>query len=91
MRGYGLGILLGFIPCGLLYGAVTIAAASGDALAGAFAMAAFAAGTMPALVGVGALGDLAARHWRGAAGRLGPSLMIANALFLSVLAWRWVV
>lgn len=90
IRGYALGVLLGFIPCGLLYGALTVAAASGDPLAGVFAMAAFAAGTAPALVGVGALGSLAAWRWRGAAGRLGPSLMIANSVFLTVLAWRWI-
>ena len=90
LRGYALGVLLGFIPCGILYGAITVAAASGDPLAGAFAMAAFAAGTVPTLVGIGALGGLAARRWRGAAGRLGPSLMVANGLFLTVLAWRWI-
>jgi sulfite exporter TauE/SafE len=88
--GYLLGVLLGFIPCGLLYGAVTAASASGDPLAGAFAMAAFAAGTVPALVAVGAFGSLAARRWRAATAQLGPLLMIVNAGFLTLLAWRWV-
>lgn len=91
LRGYALGVVLGFIPCGLLYGALTAAAASGDPVAGAMAMGAFAAGTMPALVGVGALGSLAARRWRSATARLGPALMIANAALLTVLAWRWIV
>lgn len=91
LRGYALGVVLGFIPCGLLYGALTVAAASGDPIAGALAMGAFAAGTMPSLIGVGALGSLAARRWRSATARLGPALMIANAAFLTVLAWRWIV
>jgi len=90
LRGYLLGILLGFIPCGLLYGAITVAAASGDPLGGAFAMAAFAAGTVPALVAVGAFGSLAALRWRAATARVGPALMIANAGFLTLLAWRWI-
>lgn len=89
-RGYALGVLLGFIPCGLLYGAITVAAASGDPLAGAFAMAAFAGGTVPMLFVVGAFGSLAALRWRMATARLGPALMIANAGFLTLLAWRWV-
>lgn len=89
-RGYLLGILLGFIPCGLLYGAVTAASASGDPLGGAFAMAGFAAGTAPALIAVSAFGSLAAHRWRAATIRVGPMLMIANAGFLTLLAWRWV-
>lgn len=90
LRGYALGIVLGFIPCGLLYGAITVAAASGDPLAGAMAMAAFAAGTIPMLFVVGAFGSLAALRWRRATARLGPALMVANAAFLTVLAWRWI-
>lgn len=90
LAGYALGVLLGFIPCGLLYGALSVAAASGDPLGGAFAMAGFAAGTFPALFAVGAFGTLAAQRWRGAAARLGPALMIANAGFLTLLAWRWI-
>lgn len=89
-RGYLLGVLLGFIPCGLLYGALTAASASGNPLAGGFAMAAFAAGTVPALFAVGAFGSLAALRWRAATARLGPALMIANAAFLTLLAWRWI-
>lgn len=89
-RGYLLGIMLGFIPCGLLYGALTAASSSGDPLAGALGMGAFAAGTLPALFAVGVFGSLAALRWRAATARLGPMLMIANAGFLTLLAWRWV-
>ena len=89
-RGYGLGLLLGFIHCGLLYGALAAAASSGSAPAAALGMAAFALGTTPMLVAVAWLGGWAAGRWRHVAGRVGPALMIANAGLLLTLAWRWV-
>jgi uncharacterized protein len=89
-RGYGLGLLLGFIPCGLLYGALAAAASRGTAPAAAAGMAVFALGTMPMLVAVAWLGSWAAVRWRRVAGRIAPPLMIANAGLLLVLAWRWV-
>jgi len=87
-RGYALGVALGFLPCGLLYGAIAAAAATGTALAGALAMAAFAAGTVPTLLAVGLGGHLAARRWQAAAARALPILMLVNAAVLAVLAWR---
>lgn len=75
-RGFVLGLLLSALPCGLLYGALAAAAAAGSALGGALAMAAFCAGTVPALIGVGLLGRLFGR-------RCGPALRpAATALFL---------
>ena len=88
-RGYALGLLLGFIPCGLLYGALAAAAASASPPAAAAAMLAFGLGTVPMLVAVGFLGGWIGR-WRGLATRLAPAVMILNAGLLLVLAWRWV-
>jgi sulfite exporter TauE/SafE len=51
-----LGLVLGLLPCGLLYSAVVAAMTRDGALAGAAAMAAFGLGTAPALAGV-ALAD----------------------------------
>ncbi|WP_337996477.1 SCO family protein [Oleispirillum naphthae] len=86
-RGYGLGVALGFIPCGLVYAALAAAAASGEALGGLFAMAAFAAGTMPALIGLGMIGGWAADRFRAWARRLLPMLFLVNAAVLLALAW----
>ncbi|MBN2752037.1 MAG: SCO family protein, partial [Rhodospirillaceae bacterium] len=86
-RGYVLGVALGFIPCGLVYAALAAAAASGDALGGVFAMAAFAVGTMPALIGLGLVGGWAAEQWRGLAKRLLPVLFLINAGLLLALSW----
>jgi sulfite exporter TauE/SafE len=87
-RGYLLGVALGFLPCGLLYGAIAAASASGDALAGAFAMLAFTAGTVPALLAVGLAGHVAGSQWRELALRIAPLIMLANAAALTYLAWR---
>ncbi|MBM3462862.1 MAG: sulfite exporter TauE/SafE family protein [Armatimonadetes bacterium] len=63
----GLGLLSGLLPCGLLYVALLRAAATASALEGGAVMAAFWAGTTPALLGVGILGpwmrERAPRAW----------------------------
>lgn len=50
-----LGALWGWIPCGLIYGALAIAATSGSPLGGALTMLAFGAGTLPALLAASAM------------------------------------
>jgi sulfite exporter TauE/SafE len=86
-RGVALGLLLSALPCGLLYGALAASAAAGSAVGGALAMAAFVAGTMPALIGVGLLGRLFGRRLPG----LRPAasaLFLVNAVVLAVMAVR---
>ncbi|MBC7953506.1 MAG: sulfite exporter TauE/SafE family protein [Rhodospirillaceae bacterium] len=87
-KGWALGVALGFIPCGLLYAALAAAAATGDPLAGAFAMLAFTAGTAPALVAVGAIGHFAISRWRAPLVRWAPLLLVANAGMLGFMAWQ---
>lgn len=55
-RALGLGLVWGWLPCGLVYSALMIAATSADPVGGAATMAAFGIGTMPAMVlsGLGA-------------------------------------
>jgi sulfite exporter TauE/SafE len=87
-RGFALGLALGFLPCGVLYGAIAAAAASGSALGGAAVMAVFALATAPGLVVVGLAGHFAAGQWRGAVTRAGAALMIVNGGVLAWLAWN---
>ncbi len=89
-RGYGLGVALGFIPCGLLYGAVAVAAASGSGLSGALGMICFVVGTIPSLLAVGLAGHLAGRTWRSAVARVAPAIMLVNAGVLGWMAWKLV-
>lgn len=90
LRGYALGMMLGFLPCGLLYAALAVAAGSGGAAGGAAAMAAFVAGTVPGLVVTGFAGHLAAGRWRRLATVAAPLLMSVNAFMLAWVAWRLV-
>jgi len=83
---YALGVVLGFLPCGLLYGALAAAGGSGTAAIGALSMAAFAAGTMPALIVVGWLGAIARQRLSGTARWLAVPLLLANALLMTMLA-----
>lgn len=87
-RGWLLGVALGFLPCGLLWGAVAAAAASGGPLGGALGMAAFTLGTVPALLAVGLAGHVAGERFHALAARAMPVLMLVNAATLSYLAWR---
>lgn len=49
LRAFGVGALWGWLPCGLVYAELAVAAASGGAAAGALVMAAFGFGTIVSL------------------------------------------
>lgn len=87
-RRFLLGLMLSALPCGLLYAALATAAASGSALAGALAMLAFVAGTVPALTGVAALGGFFGRRFGPHLRRLGAFALVMNAVLLLALAAR---
>lgn len=89
-RGYGLGVALGFIPCGLVYGAVAAAGSTASPTAAAIGMLAFASGTAPSLIAVGWLGALAAHRFKEVARYVAVPLILVNAGVLALLAWRLV-
>lgn len=77
-QAYAAGLAWGWLPCGLVYGALAAAVFSGGAAQGALAMAAFGAGTLPWLF----IAGVAAAKLRGWAGlatlrRLGGALLVA--------------
>ncbi len=83
---YALGLVLGFLPCGLLYGALAAAAGTGSGPEGALAMISFSLGTMPALIGVGWLGLILRRRVRGFTHWIAAPLLVANAFIMLLLA-----
>jgi len=87
-RGCLLGLLLGFLPCGMVYAALAAATAAGDPVVSAAAMLAFGLGTMPVLILIAAIGHAALLRWRHALVRLAPVLLLLNAGWLGLLAFR---
>ena len=75
-----LGLLLGFLPCGLSYGAFAQALGTGSASAGALLVLAFAAGTVPGLLLLGTGVSAIFRRYRR------PSDIIAGILMLYMAA-----
>jgi sulfite exporter TauE/SafE len=71
-RRYAVGIAWGFVPCGLVYSALAIAALTGEPIEGAMIMLSFGAGTLPAILGAqwvvtklgGSLRRLSADAWQ---------------------------
>ena len=89
-RGVGLGMVLGFLPCGLLYAAIGAAAATSDPVAAAMSMAVFTLGTFPMLWLVGYLGGWAQRRWNKWARPVLPAIALLNAIVLGGMAWNWI-
>ena len=88
LRGYPLGLALGFLPCGILYAALSAAAATGSPFLGALAMVCFGLGTVPALVIVGLMGATAGHRFRRNVSALAPAVLLFNAGLLTVLGVR---
>ena len=83
-RALGLGLVWGWLPCGLVYSVLLIAATSAQPVQGAFVMGIFGLGTLPAmlLTGLGAAKTSAFMRQRGT--RLGMGLLIVALGVLTI-------
>lgn len=70
----GLGLIWGWLPCGLVYSVLLLAATTADAAAGGLVMIAFGLGTMPAMIATGVSASKIAQFMAGK--RLGAGLLI---------------
>ena len=61
-RAFALGVAWGWLPCGMVYGALLLALTSGSVVSAALTMLAFAVGTLPSLMAVGLLAHSALRR-----------------------------
>jgi len=82
LRFAGLGLLWGFLPCGLVYSALALAVASGSAAMGAATMLAFGTGTLPAMLAVTLAGTAFTRRLSGL-----PTRRAAGVLMILFAAW----
>lgn len=79
-----IGLLNGFLPCGLVYIAVAGAIASGSYFGGAVYMFVFGIGTLPIMLGVSLAGNFIGLNVRKRISKLIPAFMIVLA-FLFIL------
>jgi len=70
----GLGLIWGWLPCGLVYSVLLLAATTTEPASGALVMAAFGLGTMPAMLATGLSASKLAQFVSGK--RLGAGLLI---------------
>jgi sulfite exporter TauE/SafE len=83
VRAYPLGLVLGFLPCGLSYSAFAAAAATGSPVAGMAIALAFGAGTLPSLLLAGAVVSALSFRARGLLQRAGGGLVaLLGVLFV---------
>jgi sulfite exporter TauE/SafE len=75
-RALGLGLLWGWLPCGLVYSVLLIAAASSNASHGALIMISFGLGTLPAMLVTGMGAARLAQVMRRKSARMGLGLLI---------------
>ncbi len=83
---YVLGVLLGFIPCGLVVSALMASATAPNVLQSALAMGAFTLGTMPALMMVSLGGNAFSHRFPKARSVLTRGGMIVSGIWLFALA-----
>lgn len=77
---FALGLLNGLLPCGLVYGALAIAAVSGHALMGALYMGVFGLSTIPALFALASAGALMKPVWRSRLNQVSGIIVIVLGL-----------
>lgn len=87
-RRYLLGVLLGFMPCGMVIAALMAAAATATPLQAGVAMLSFGAGTLPALWLVAAGGRVLLLRWPRLVPALSTAMMSVSALVLLATAGK---
>ncbi len=88
IRLYGVGIMLGLIPCGLVMGAMMAVATLDDPIKAALGMAAFCAGTMPSLMLVSLGGKTLATIFPMQFRLLSQWVIVLNGILLIAIAGR---
>lgn len=83
---YFIGVLLGFMPCGLVVSALMAASTAPDVWQAGAAMAVFGAGTMPALIMMAFFGQSLKLKFPKTMHRVTQGLMVWSAIWLFLMA-----
>ncbi len=74
------GLFTGFLPCGLVYAFLAMAASSASVAGGAMTMTAFGLGTLPVMAATGLGGSLLRGQWRGPLFRLAACAVLVAGM-----------
>lgn len=86
-QAYLFGMVWGWLPCGLVYSALTLSATAGDVAKSALLMLAFGAGTLPAVMGVGIMTNILTRLSRTQRFKQLIGLFMIVLALLAALPW----
>lgn len=81
------GIIWGWLPCGLVYTALALAATSGSFIKSALVMMAFGLGTLPAVLGAGIMVGIISRLLRMQGVKQTVGIMLVALAIFSSLPW----
>lgn len=81
-----MGILLGFMPCGMVTSALMASATAPDVMSAAFAIMAFGAGTLPALMVTGFAGKALSLKYPMIMPRVTKAMMVWSSAWLIIMA-----
>lgn len=76
------GLLLGFLPCGLIYAMLILAAATANPFKAMLGMALFVLGTIPAFLALGIGVEILNQKWKNIIRPIGRMMMAVNGLVL---------
>lgn len=86
-RTFGIGVLNGFLPCGMVYSGAALALSSANPLSGALTMTSFGLGTLPAMLMLGLLAYRLGTQLRERLQQVGALVLIAVGI---ATIWRGV-
>jgi sulfite exporter TauE/SafE len=86
-QAYLFGMVWGWLPCGLVYAALALAATAGDVSKSALTMLAFGLGTLPAIMGVGIMTHILTRLSQMQRFKQAIGLFMIALALLATLPW----
>lgn len=86
IKKFMMGLILGFMPCGMVTSALMASATAPDVMGAAFAMMAFGAGTIPALMVTGFAGKALQLKYPMVMPRLTKAMMVWSSAWLIIMA-----
>jgi len=86
-QAYLFGMVWGWLPCGLVYAALALAATTGDITRSAITMLAFGLGTLPAVVGVGIMTNVLTKLSRMHRFKQVIGLLLVLVALVAVFPW----